>query len=85
MSSGDLFSSSKGNPAVMSSMFLMVVLWPQGSTYNSVCDTYVRYVTQKYGTATVIVFDGYKEEQAIKDATQLRRTGVTPDVTVDFC
>ena len=48
----------------------------------TVCEMYVRYVTQKYGTATVIVFDGYKEEQTIKDATQLHRAGVTPGVTV---
>ena len=34
--------------------------------------------------ATVIVFDGCKEEPTIKDATQLRRTGVTPGVTVHF-
>ena len=33
--------------------------WPRGSTYDSMC---VRYVPQKYGTATVKVFDGYKEE-----------------------
>ena len=45
---------------------------------------YVRYVTQKYGTATVIVFDGNKEEPTIKYTTQLRRTGVIPGVTVHF-
>ena len=45
---------------------------------------YVRYVTQKYGKTTIIVFDGYKEEPTIKDATQLRRTGATPGVTVHF-
>ena len=56
--------------------------WPQGSTYDSVCEMYVRYVTQKYGTATVIVFNGYKEEPTIKDDTQQRQTGVTPGVTV---
>ena len=58
--------------------------WPQGSTYDSVCEMYVRYVTQKYGKTTIIVFDGYKEEPTIKDATQLRRTGATPGVTVHF-
>ena len=25
--------------------------WPRGSTYDSVCQMYVRYVTQKYGAA----------------------------------
>lgn len=43
--------------------------WSRRSTNDSVCEMYVRYVTQKYGTATVIVFDGYKEEPTIKDAT----------------
>ena len=36
----------------------------------TVCEMYARYVSQKFGTATVIVFDGYKEEPTIKDATQ---------------
>ena len=58
--------------------------WPQGSTYDSVCEMYVRYVTQKYGKTTIIVFDGYKEEPTIKDATQLRRTGATSGVIVHF-
>jgi len=58
--------------------------WPQGSTYDSVCEMYIRYVTQKYGTPTGIVFDGYKEEPTLKDSTRLRRTGVTPGVIVHF-
>ena len=45
---------------------------------------YVRYVIQKYSTGTAIVFDGYKDEPTTKDATQLRRTGVCPSVTVHF-
>src|SRR4029434_5923766 len=45
---------------------------------------YVRYVTQKYVKTTIIVFNGYKEEPTIKDATQLRWTGATPGVTVHF-
>ena len=28
------------------------LLWSQGSTYDSVCEMHVRYVTQKYGLAT---------------------------------
>ena len=59
MSSRNLLSSSKDNPAVMSSIPLMGVhyyyyrlLWSQGSTYDSVCEMHVRYVTQKYGLAT---------------------------------
>ena len=55
--------------------------WARGSTYDSVCQMYVRYVTQKYGAA-VIVFDGYKDEPTTKDATQQRRTGTCSSVTV---
>ena len=57
--------------------------WPRGSTYDNVCQMYVKYVTQKYGSAT-IVFDGYNDEPTTKDATQLRRTGACPSVTVHF-
>ncbi|XP_076040893.1 uncharacterized protein LOC143025304 [Oratosquilla oratoria] len=57
--------------------------WPRGSTYDSVCQIYVRYVTQKYGAA-VIVFDGYRDEPTTKDATQQRRTGTCSSLTVNF-
>ena len=57
--------------------------WPRGSTFDSVCQMYVAYVTHKYGAA-VVVFDGYKDEPATKDATQLRRTGACAGVTVHF-
>ena len=57
--------------------------WTRGSTYDSVCQMYVRYVTQKYGLAT-IVFDGYTDEPSTKDATQLRRTGACSSVTIHF-
>ena len=50
--------------------------WPRGSTYDSLCDQYVRYVTQKYGAA-IIVFDGYREEPTTKDATHLRSSTCT--------
>ncbi|RUM44712.1 MAG: hypothetical protein DSY80_04115, partial [Desulfocapsa sp.] len=50
--------------------------WPRGSTYDSVCELYVRYVTQKYGAAAAIVFDGYTDDPTTKDATHLRRTGM---------
>ena len=56
---------------------------PRGSTFDSVCQMYVAYVTQKYGAA-VVVFDGYNDEPATNDATQLRRTGVCAGVTVHF-
>ena len=57
--------------------------WPRGSTYDSVCLLYVRYVTQRYGRCA-IVFDGSKDEPSTKDATHLRRTGASTGVTVNF-
>lgn len=57
--------------------------WPRGSTFDGLCEQYVKYVTQKYGTATV-VFDGYTEEPTTKDVTHLRRTGAGPGVAVHF-
>ena len=59
------------------------VQWPRGSTYESVSHLYVRYVTQKYGAAT-IVFDGYNDDPTTKDDTHLRRTGDCVGVTVHF-
>ena len=35
---------------------------PRGSTFDSVCEIYVAYVTQKYGAA-IVVFDGYNDAQ----------------------
>ena len=61
---------------------LYFIALPRGSTFDSVCQMYVAYVTQKYGAA-VVVFDGYIYESANKDAT-LRRTGVCAGVTVHF-
>ena len=57
--------------------------WSRGSTYDSVCLLYIRYVTQKYGRCA-IVFDGYKDEPSTKDATHLRRTGACTGVTAIF-
>ena len=45
---------------------------PRGSTYESVSHLCVRYVTQKYGAAA-IVLDGYNDDPTTKDATHLRR------------
>ena len=56
---------------------------PRSSTYESVSNLYVRYVTQKYGAAA-IVFDGYNDDPTTKDATHLRRTGDCVRVTVHF-
>ena len=57
--------------------------WPRGSTFDSVFEMYVAYVTQMYG-ATVFIFVGYSDVPITKDATQLRRTGACVGVTVHF-
>lgn len=57
--------------------------WPKGATFETICQMYVRYVMQRYGCA-VIVFDGYSDKPATKDATHLRRTAHCQGVTVHF-
>ena len=59
------------------------VPWPRGSTYDKICQLYIKYVTQKYGAASV-VFDGYCDGPTIKDAAHLRRTWFCAGVTVNF-
>lgn len=49
------------------------VIWPEGYTYDTICDLYIKYVKQKYGNAT-IVFDGYQDGPSTKDAAHQRRT-----------
>ena len=57
--------------------------WSRGSTFDSVYQMYVAYVTQKYG-ADVVVFDRYNGEPTTNDATQLRRSGACAGVTLHF-
>ena len=45
--------------------------WSRGSTYESIIETYSKYVGTNYGEA-VVVFDGYKEFTT-KDMTHKRR------------
>ena len=86
ITSGNQRKNSNGTLAEMSSLSLMAVLYSiechgHHSTYESVSHLYVRYVTQKYGAAT-IVFDGYNDDPTTKDAKHLRRTGDCVGVTV---
>ena len=48
--------------------------WPRGTTYETLCDMYVNYVTVKYGEC-VVVFDGYGDGPSTKDNVHRRRTG----------
>ena len=45
--------------------------WSRGASYESILETYSKYVATNYGKA-VIVFDGYKEFTT-KDMTHKRR------------
>jgi len=60
--------------------------WPRArrATFENISQLYVNYVTQKYGTTAIIVFDGYSDNPTTKDATHLRRTGHCTGVTVHF-
>ncbi len=51
------------------------ILWTRGSTYDEICEQYVKYVQRHYGKL-VVVFDGYLSGPSTKDATQQRRAGI---------
>jgi len=46
--------------------------WHGGETYDVYCGRYVKYATDKYGSATV-VFDGYESGPSTKDMTHSER------------
>lgn len=48
------------------------VVWPQRSTYGSVCQGYISYVLKHYGAGITTVFDGYSTIST-KAAEQMRR------------
>ena len=47
--------------------------WSRGVTYNQVVKSYIDFVIHKYGRQASIVFDGYLNGPATKDATHLQR------------
>ena len=51
---------------------LQSVVWPQQSTYGSVCQGYIAYVLKHYGAGITTVFDGYSTIST-KAAEQMRR------------
>ena len=57
--------------------------WNSGDTYESICDSYGKYVTSHYGIGTTVVFDGYNATlPSTKDATHKRRCakGIGPRI-----
>ena len=46
--------------------------WPSGLTYDNIYVLYFKFVCQKYGTDSIVVFDGYAEMPSTKDTTHLK-------------
>ena len=56
--------------------------WSRGSSYESIIETYSKFVTTNYGKA-IVVFDGY-EEFTTKDMTHKRRLKGKKGVSISF-
>jgi len=56
---------------------------PHGQTYSGICQSYVKYVKNKYGQVA-IVFDGYTSGPTTKDNTHARRQKSKPGPEVHF-
>ena len=63
---------------------LQRIPWPRGSSYDNIYDFYMKYVTQKYGTSSVVVFDGYTEMPSTKDTAHIRRSKGQVGNTIKF-
>ena len=63
---------------------LQHIPWPRGVSYDSLYDLYVKYVTHKYGTSSVVVFDGYSDGPSTKDTTHIRRNKGQVGNTINF-
>ena len=56
---------------------LQRIPWTKGTTFSTICSSYVKHVTARYPNA-VVVFDGYRSGPTTQDTAHLRRTrGVT--------
>lgn len=66
--------SSERAVVVDGGMLLRKVVWPRPSTYQEVCQSYVRYVCTHYNSNCTVVFDGYSTVTT-KEQEQLRRVG----------
>lgn len=64
---------------------LHIVHWTTGSIYAEVIQQYVRFVTSRYGTTAIVVFDGYCNGPSTKDHEHQRRAKkVAPDIALDM-
>lgn len=61
------------------------VVWPVGSTYETVFQLYESYIVRNYGSNSVVVFDGYEEtDVSIKSYKRLLRSKATKSTVVMF-
>ncbi|KAE8752846.1 hypothetical protein FOCC_FOCC000584, partial [Frankliniella occidentalis] len=63
---------------------LRKVVWPRPATYGEVTALYTKHVTQHYGVACTVVFDGYPDGPTTKDQEHNLRaaTGTSADLAV---
>ena len=62
---------------------LQHIPWSKGTTFSTICNHYVNYVTGKYYDA-VVVFYGYRSGPFTKDTAHLRHTKGTTGAKVFF-
>lgn len=61
------------------------VVWPLGETYEDVFELYVKYIVSHYGINSVIVFDGYENNDiGVKSYERLRRSKGSKSTVVMF-
>ena len=52
---------------------LQRIPWIRGQTFESICQTYIKYILKHFGAKVIVVFDGY-HGPSTKDTTHLRRS-----------
>ena len=72
-----------GSTVVDGGALIHRVRWEKGLTFNKIAEKYSKYVINKYGFSTVIVFDGYKDE-SIKSHEHRRRTSIPQSCHVEI-
>ena len=61
------------------------VIWPANLTYKQLYDEYVTYVKRHYGENSIVVFDGYSnQENSTKTMEQKRRAMKKQSIEINF-
>ncbi|KAJ8896091.1 hypothetical protein PR048_001433 [Dryococelus australis] len=63
---------------------LHIVKWNVGTKYSSICEQYVSYLINHYGTNYAVVFYGYEDVNSTKHAEQKYRGTSKTSVDVNF-